>query len=356
MRFVISFLLTLQFFSIVSIAEEQSKVDPIKIGLIGSLSSFAASYGTAVLEGARLAESELKARGARIELLVEDDQSVSKNTASAYSKLVKLDKVQGIIGGSWWLNAIAKQSERDEIPLLSCETLYNLDTVSAKTYFLLQGDLRDWIRAFLPVVEAKGWKSGAIVRYVSGFGQTLSEEMRSLFSQGGRNFLGEITYNDIHLGDAQDIVLKIKRLQPEVLYIDAQPGGFAGLLRKMAEAGLAKTVILSNSIAEDAWRDKLVDYELFPNVYSSKRITHAESFRRRFREHYKREPLLNADLGYYALLLVHQALQQNDPIATLAKGIEIQGIEFLFNDNNVFSGAPQEVWRLTSAGLRRDWR
>src|SRR5690606_20207778 len=118
-------------------------------------------------EGAKLAVKELKEKGVPVELIVEDDQSVTKNTVNAYVKLKNTNKVEGIIGGSWWLNAIVKQAEKDKIPLLSCETVYNKDVVEGQNYFILNGDLRTWIRVYEPLLERLNPKSGAMVKYVS---------------------------------------------------------------------------------------------------------------------------------------------------------------------------------------------
>lgn len=139
-------------------AEDQQQRQEIKIGFIGSLSSFAANYGQAVLDGAVLAVQELEADGLNINLIVEDDGSVTKNTALAYNKLKNINQVQGILGGSWWINSIVKQSEKDNLPLVSCETLYNQDIIPGKNYFLLQGDLREWINVYEPLINEQGWK------------------------------------------------------------------------------------------------------------------------------------------------------------------------------------------------------
>jgi ABC-type branched-subunit amino acid transport system substrate-binding protein len=59
----------------------------LKLGMVTSLTSFAANYGTAVLEGAQVAVEELATQNVHIELAVEDDQSSAKNAVSAYSNL-----------------------------------------------------------------------------------------------------------------------------------------------------------------------------------------------------------------------------------------------------------------------------
>lgn len=74
---------------------------PIKIGAIASLSGPAAEQGSSWLDGARLALHELIQEGANIELIVEDDATTPSKVASAFQKLASVDKVYGIIGGTW---------------------------------------------------------------------------------------------------------------------------------------------------------------------------------------------------------------------------------------------------------------
>lgn len=79
----------------ISFAEEAKGIQhKLRIGYLGSLSGFAASYGNSVLEGINLAVVELKKEGKDIELEIEDDSSESKNTVTAYRNLVDLKKVQ----------------------------------------------------------------------------------------------------------------------------------------------------------------------------------------------------------------------------------------------------------------------
>lgn len=319
----------------------------LRIGFIGSLSSFAANYGTAVLKGAQVALSELEDKGIRVAFIVEDDQSDTKNAVSAYNKLARVDKVQGIIGGSWWINAVVKSAERDKIPLLSCETLYNGDFIPGRSYFVLQGDLRDWVKVYAPVVSELGLMRGSIIHFVSGFGSTIADEFKALFSEPGRTFTGAIEYTDIQVPNASALVLLAKAAKPDVLYVDAQPAGYATILRRLKDIGLEKLVIFGQSALADAVRDGLVDASAFPNLYATRRATFAEDFRRKYRAKHHEDPILNADLGYYAMHLLSQGLQTTDAIAALKSGITVSEKRFVFDERNVHTAAPQAVTKLS---------
>lgn len=316
------------------------------IGFIGSLSSFAANYGNAVLEGAQLAVDELKNQGIHVTLRAEDDQSVTKNTVTAYEKLKHIDKVQTIIGGSWWISGIVQKAAVDHMPILSCETLYTDDAVLGPSYFILHGDLGEWVRVYEPLIKEKGWKKGAVVRFSSGFGATIAREMSEIFSREGRTFVPAIEYNDIAMADAQSIAVQLKKLKPDVVYVDAQPGGLAALLKKLTEAGMSNIGIITNMIADDVRRENMVDLSPFTNLYFTKRATYDAAFAQKFKLRYGKDPYLGSDLGYYSVYISLSALRTSDPISTIKKGLTVQGQSFSFDEHNVHAGVVSSIFRI----------
>ncbi len=325
------------------------QAEELKLGFVGSLTSFAGNYGQAVLEGAELAIEDLNHQGVKAKLIVEDDQSVSKNSVSSYIKLANVDRVQAVIAGTWWANAFVKQAERDGKLLLSCETLYNEDVVEGKTYFIMNGDLHTWISIYEPLFQKQGWKKAAIVRYASGFGATLATALKESFSSGDRQYLGAIEYADVEMAEAAAIALKIKKLNPEVLYIDAQPASLANLLKRMAELGLTNITILTNSIANEVHSQKLADLSQFKSIYFTQRAGYSPEFIERFQKKYGKLPYLGADLGYSTTLLAARALQTPDPLAALRSGIKIDGQLFSFDAHQVYAGIPQKVFTFRNA-------
>ena len=340
---------------LVALCSAAAEPHALRIGFVGSLSGFAANYGTAVLEGAQTAQDELTSAGVPVEIFIEDDQSNTKNTAIAFQKLVSLNKIQALIGGTWWANGIVRLTEQHEIPFLSCETLFNDDVVLGPRYFLMAGDLRSWVQIFEPMVSAKGWKKGATIRFASGFGATLAREMQNIFSRRGRTYAGTIEYSDILASDASSIGVQLRKLSPDVVYIDAQPGGLANILRKLHEQGLSrKTVVLTNAVAEDMFRGNLVDPAIPGEIYFTKKGTWTQSFLNRFRKKFGRDPMLHADLGYYSLLFLHKAMQSPNPAAAMKSGsIVVDDLKIQFDEHNAFTGISQEIWTYREGTLQR---
>ena len=319
----------------------------VRVGYIGSLTGFAAPYGTAVKEGVELALKDLNSAERRIELFIEDDQSAPKQLAAAYQKLRSLNKIEALITGSWWANSIVHAVERDKIPFLSCETLYNAEYVLAPNYFSLLGYLKDWISVFEPLVGKRGWKSAAMVKFVSGFADTLHHELNRVFSTEGRRFLKYFEYSDFEMKEAATIAARVKALDPQVLYIDAQPQSFAALINRLSEQRIEKLAVLTNPIALDAFNQRLFDPKKFNGqIYFSAREDFESVFIGKFFREYGRSPILNSDLGYYALHLVDRVFAgDGNPVERLRSGaLAVDGRLFSFDGNNIYQGPRQQVY------------
>ena len=171
-------------------AEAPQAQRTIKVGYIGSLSNFAAEYGQAVLDGIQLAKEELSAQGVETKLVIEDDGSEPRSTLSAYRKLTGLNQIEGLITGTWWANSLVSVAAKTKMPLLSCETMYDKEALTAPNYFIMEGDLKEWVRVFEPVIEAEKIESGAILRFQSGFGETLAQAMAETFPSREELFWG----------------------------------------------------------------------------------------------------------------------------------------------------------------------
>lgn len=352
MRVLTSLLLLLSFFAALIDAHSaepslRTKLnEPRRIGVIASLSGFAAGYGSAVRDGAIVAAEELRTGDSPVELKVEDDASATRNTLGAYRKLKSLDRIEALVGGSWWMNGIATAVDRDGIPLLSCETLHANDFVQAPHYFTLAGDLREWIRVYEPLIQQRGWKRAAMIKFVSGFSDTLREELQRVFSAHGRTFLGAIEYTDISMTGAQTLATQAKSLGADVLFIDAQPESFADIIRHLQALGVHNLSILTHSAAMDAFRDGLFAPKDFDGeIFFLQRAGYDQSFSERFKARFGRPPSHNADLGYLAVHIASQ-LSRNSATALsqLREGIVVDGTRYAFNSDNVNRGVRQEIY------------
>jgi ABC-type branched-subunit amino acid transport system substrate-binding protein len=191
---------------------------------------------------------------------------------------------------------------------------------------------------------------GASVTFTSGFGQTISDEMRREFSTPGREFVGGFEYQDLQLSEARSIMLRLKRTHPDVAFVDGQPEGLATFLKRRREMEMQSVAIVSHSAIDTAISQKLVDRDHTRNVYFLRRKPPTAEFAKRFQQKYGRSPVLNADLGYSAGQMGVAALKTQDPLATLRKGMTVDGLAFIFDNNQVADGIAQEIFQVSDKG------
>ena len=82
-----------------------SAADTIRIGLMAPLTGFAAADGLSVLQSVQLAVDQVNAKGGvlgkQVELFYVDDAANAKEAVGLARKLVQMDKVVAVVGGSY---------------------------------------------------------------------------------------------------------------------------------------------------------------------------------------------------------------------------------------------------------------
>ncbi|MBX7137823.1 MAG: ABC transporter substrate-binding protein [Oligoflexia bacterium] len=125
---------------------------PLKIGLIYSLSGPAEIWGSYGRQGAELAAKEINEAGGvagrKIQLLLEDSKTSANGALSAYQKLVKVDKVDALVGDVWDFvtNPLVPLSARDHVVLISPAVIP--DAIESRSeYFYTMGSQAGLTRA-----------------------------------------------------------------------------------------------------------------------------------------------------------------------------------------------------------------
>jgi len=153
--------------------------EPLKIGLIASITGPGASEGKEAVDGAMLAAAQANTRGKVVDVLRMDDASQSKYTVSIFRRLADEHKVLAIVGPTLFTGALSVDPVAGEVkmPTLSLE----LNASGAKNLLRLgttEGHLIEAARAFA-AESLKARKVAAL-----GFADVLSQgtEMQGLFS------------------------------------------------------------------------------------------------------------------------------------------------------------------------------
>ncbi|MBF0464336.1 MAG: ABC transporter substrate-binding protein [Nitrospirae bacterium] len=102
--------------------EQPNQQQSIKIGIIAALSGPAAGYGNSIVNGFKLAASEINKAGTlNIELIIEDSAGKQEQALSVVKKLINSDKVTAILGPtlSTEMRLVGPEANGNGIPILA---------------------------------------------------------------------------------------------------------------------------------------------------------------------------------------------------------------------------------------------
>lgn len=227
---------------------------PIKIGVILPLTGELGNFGKTVLNGVQLALDDFKRTNPKIkiDLYTEDSQAKPAVAVSALQKLRDVDKVNIVIGDltSSATLAMAPVADKSHMLLMS-PTASNPALSKAGPYFFrvwtsdsFDGKVAaDYIRR-----EMKVSKVGVL--YINNdYGVGLKDVFSKTFSSLG----GQVLFNEGYAEqqtDFRSVLIKMKELNLDGLYIPGHPQGIGRILKQSKELGI-EVPIFSCVAAED---------------------------------------------------------------------------------------------------------
>jgi len=218
--------------------------EPIKIGLLTSLTATFAPWGVSARDGMRLAVEEINAAGGvdgrMLELLERDDQSNPEEGASGFERLIEdgVVAVGGVISSSVGLST-ARLAEELAVPLL---------LVKAGSDAILTADSRYTFRTCLPAapmvagpvaqfVETAGFtKVGAIVADYA-WGQAVKSALETEFA----GVAGVELQIEVAPVPEQDFAAYLRRLDDfgaEILVATGHPPGGVSIVKQSDDFGM----------------------------------------------------------------------------------------------------------------------
>lgn len=225
----------------------------LKIGVLTPLTGDAASYGTAMQRAYDLAVSEVNAaggvRGRQIELVYEDAKCDRTTAATATEKLVSVDQVKFILGGTCSGETLAAA------PIAQAAEVLLLSPTSTSPSITEAGDLvfrtypSDNLEAKLVAAYAKenNLARAAIISENTDFAQGVREAFVSSYEG---TLVSNETYNTGDT-DFRALVAKVRAANPQMVYVSAQTNVSGELiLKQIEESGMNVAVFAVNSMLD----------------------------------------------------------------------------------------------------------
>jgi branched-chain amino acid transport system substrate-binding protein len=223
----------------------------IRLGFVAPLSGDGASYGETEKNATDIAVSEINSAGGingrKIEIIYEDGKCTGKDATTAIQKLINVDKVNIILGGTCSSEtlAIAPIAEKNKILLFSAFSSSPFITNSGD-YIFRNAPSDDYVAKFDANTISTKYTNVAIISENTDYSQSARKIMEDIFSQKGTKVVADEIYNS-GTKDFRTILTKIKSINPEVIFLnpasDTRAGGI--MVKQARELGV-KTPIHGN--------------------------------------------------------------------------------------------------------------
>ncbi len=224
--------------------KDQTNNGPIRIGFIGPLSGDGASFGETDKGAVEMAVEGVNSKGGingrLVEIIYEDGKCNGKDSVSAMSKLVNVDKVGIVLGGgcSSETLAIAPLAEKNKVILFSAFSSNPSITSAGDYIFRNSPSDTDVGKLDAGTIIKKGYKKVAILSENNDYAQGVRNVMVKEFAVSSSTVVFDEVF-PVGTTDFRDYVIKVKLSNPDVIYINpgssGKPGAF--FVKQLRESG-----------------------------------------------------------------------------------------------------------------------
>jgi len=300
---------------------EQTAAAPIKVGHYASLTGDTATFGQSTDHGIRMKIEEVNAQGGvlgrPLELITEDDRSITEEARTTAQKLLKRDEVVALLGevASSRSLAAAPEAQRARVPMISPASTN--PKVTEVGDYVFRACFIDPFQGAVMAKFARETLGARKVAILLDFKQDYSVGLADYFRKTFRAQGGEIVADERYTsGDIEfrAQLTKIRGTSPDALFV---PGYYteAGLIAKQARELGIKVPLLGG----DGWDSTktleiggtAVEGNFFSNHYAADSDSPlVQEFVKKYREKHGEVPDAMAVLGYDAAGILVDALKR----------------------------------------------
>ncbi|MGN1049465.1 MAG: ABC transporter substrate-binding protein [Selenomonadaceae bacterium] len=304
--------------------DEAASSDDIKVGANFELTGNQANYGTACMEGLKLAVKEANEAGGingkKITIIEADTKSEAAESVTAATKLISDDKVVAIVGPAVTANVIAESdvATQNKVPIVAPAATNPNVTVK-------DGELKPFVfrscfidpqqGTVMAQFAARDLKAKTAVMYIdssSDYSKSLGKVFKETFEANG----GKVVMEEAFLAKDQDFkaaLTKIKTANADVVFVPCYYEEAGKIVKQAREMGISCPLL-----GTDGWDDpKVADIagaDALNNTFFSTHYfdqdAEAQSFIETFKKEYGHAPNVFAALGYDCGKLLIDALKR----------------------------------------------
>lgn len=305
-------------------------LDPIRIGIVTSLSGGLGTDGPGWLDASRLAAHEINAAGGPLpgrplELFVLDDET-DPATADRIAYAFLEAGVVGVVGSaaSSITLPIAEITTRARIPQVSCcstsdlITDFNMGFTRADDRFLFRTAAPDRLQARVVAIAAEGLMctSLAILHLDDAYGQPFGEAIQAAWEAGGGTVAIRVSFTENQPSYAAEVIMIRDALPtPDCIALVAFPRSAGTIMRDWDSASGPVDVnwIGTDGVRAPGFIDEVGNPALIRNFFGTSPITDAptpeyNAFRDRFEATFQTAPIPFSSNQYDATALMALAI------------------------------------------------
>lgn len=303
---------------------QKAEGDTIKVGASFDLTGFAAQYGIAASNGAKLAIDEYNANGGvldkQIQFILEDNKANQVDATNAFKKLVDNDKVVAFIGSdiSGTTETIANLAAEKNIPMITpTGTKLGITSIGKNIFRACYVDpAQGELLAQFAKGDLQAKTAAVMVNSESDYSTGIAEAFKEVFEANGGTVVETVNYgeNDV---DFKPILANVKNANAEVIVIPDYYEKIANIATQAREIGITATLIGGDGwdgvVEKTVNNPKVVEGSYFVNHYTIEDdAAIVQDFIKNYKATYNEEPNAFAALGYDAARILIEAIKTSN--------------------------------------------
>jgi branched-chain amino acid transport system substrate-binding protein len=217
----------------------KNETGPIKIGFIGPLSGDAAAYGETEKNATDLAVGEINKAGGingrQLNVVYEDGRCTGKDATIAIQKLISVDKVKVVLGGTCSGESLAAVpiATQNHIVLLSAFSS-NPQLSGISPYFFRNGPSDSDVTKLDASFLISKYKAVAVLTENTDYTQGVRSIMKNLLASSTVSVVSDEVFGSANapVTDFRTIIQRVKSTNPDAIYVNANAGKTGGLIIK----------------------------------------------------------------------------------------------------------------------------
>ncbi len=292
--------------------------EPIKIGVVASLTGAGSFYGENVRNGVLMAAEEINAvggiNGRSLEIIFEDDQTNPQQTVTAVKKFLTVDGVIAIIGPQWdfQVNAALPLAIEHKIAFVSGSTAFdtligaNRDNPYFFTTYPAVSGSYDAIAAFFARTKIK---SAVILAVNNDWGVANTDTYVAAAKAAGVAIMDIVRLPKVDNNDFRTQTAQIKELSPDAVLMSINDADAINFVKWHKDFGLRGEVLNNQNFGYLLTTGRL-DAKAAAGFYFSDFNNPNGDFKSKYKARYGGEPQIAADTSYDALYVIKDAIER----------------------------------------------